>query len=41
MQGNRNAVIVSENVVKRFWPGQDPIGKRIKQGAADGQNRHG
>src|SRR5205823_6256151 len=35
MQGTGNAVIVSENVVKRFWPGQDPIGKRIKQGFAD------
>src|SRR6185503_15774107 len=26
------AVVVSERVVKRFWPGQDPIGKRIKLG---------
>ncbi len=26
------AVVVSERVVKRFWPGQDPIGKRIKFG---------
>ena len=32
MQDDSNAVIVSENVVKRFWPGQDPIGKRIKRG---------
>ena len=29
------AVVVSERVVKRFWPGQDPIGKRIKFGHAD------
>jgi len=26
------AIIVSENVTKRFWAGQDPIGKRIKFG---------
>jgi len=26
------AVVVSERLVKRFWPGQDPIGKRIKFG---------
>jgi predicted permease len=28
------AVIVSEGVVKRFWPGQDPIGKRLKFGGS-------
>jgi predicted permease len=28
-----NAVIVSERVVQRFWPGQPPIGKRIKPGS--------
>lgn len=32
LQGNSNVVVVSENVVKRFWPGEDPIGKRIKRG---------
>ena len=29
------SVIVSERVVERFWPGQDPIGKRIKRGALE------
>ncbi len=33
-----NAVVVSEALVKRFWPGQDPIGKRIKAGQADSTN---
>ena len=32
MQGDSSACIVSENLVKRFWPGQNPIGKRIKGG---------
>ena len=32
------AVIVSNPVVKRFWPGQDPIGKRIKIGAPNSEN---
>jgi predicted permease len=29
---------VSENVVKRFWPGQDPIGKRVKFGSLTSNN---
>ena len=29
------AVIVSEAVARRFWPGLDPIGRRIKPGSAD------
>ena len=31
-------VIVSEGVVKRFWPGQDPIGKRVKFGSLTSSN---
>jgi len=32
------AVVVSERVIARFWPGQDPTGKRIKQGGVTSQN---
>jgi len=32
------AVVVSEGVVKRFWPGQDPIGKRVKFGSLTSTN---
>jgi len=32
------AVVVSERVVKRFWPGQDGLGKRIKFGAVASQS---
>jgi putative ABC transport system permease protein len=32
------AVVVSERLVQRFWPGQDPVGKRIKFGNAASNN---
>jgi putative ABC transport system permease protein len=33
-----NVAIVSENMVRRFWPGENPIGRRIKLGRADVAN---
>ena len=38
MAPTSTAVIVSENVVKRFWPGQSAVGRRIKQGDLASQN---
>jgi putative ABC transport system permease protein len=33
--GGTRAVIVSESVARRFWPGEDPVGHRIYLGAPD------
>jgi putative ABC transport system permease protein len=30
--GSQGVVIVSQNVAERFWPGQEPLGKRLKYG---------
>jgi predicted permease len=38
MQGVSDAVIVTEALVRRFWPGKGPIGKRMKQGGAGSKN---
>src|SRR5262249_29804244 len=32
MEGRANVVVVTDNLTRRFWQGQDPIGKRIKAG---------
>ena len=32
------AAIVSDRLVRRFWPGQDPIGKRFKFGSLESAN---
>lgn len=34
--GTRRVAIVNEQFAKIYWPGQDPIGKRIRTGTADG-----
>jgi predicted permease len=38
MEGRANVVVVTENLTKRFWQGQDPIGKRIKAGDSASNN---
>jgi ABC-type antimicrobial peptide transport system permease subunit len=35
MRDGTNVVIVSEEIIDRFWPGENPIGKRIKAGRAE------
>jgi putative ABC transport system permease protein len=34
-------VIVNESFARRFWPGGDAVGKRLKQGWPEGQRRRG
>jgi predicted permease len=36
-EGEAPVVIVSEAMARRFWPGQDPIGKRLAIGSAHGK----
>ncbi|HEX7779812.1 MAG TPA: ADOP family duplicated permease, partial [Vicinamibacterales bacterium] len=36
-EGAMNVAIVSEDVAARTWPGEDPIGQRLKMGGPDSQ----
>jgi predicted permease len=35
MHGKGNAVIISDGMAKRYWPNEDPIGRRLKWGAVE------
>jgi putative ABC transport system permease protein len=35
MHGKGDAVIISDGMAKRYWPNEDPIGRRLKWGAVE------
>ena len=37
-EGREPVVVVDERAARRFWPGQDPLGKRLKRGTPDSAN---
>ena len=38
MSAKVNRVVISEDVARRYWAGQDPLGRRLKFGPPDSQN---
>jgi putative ABC transport system permease protein len=38
IESHADVVVVTQNLTKRFWAGQDPIGKRIKRGDPDSKS---
>jgi putative ABC transport system permease protein len=37
--GAAQVIVINEEMARRFWPGQDPIGKRLKYGLDPGADR--
>ncbi len=37
MEDSPPVTVVNESLARRLWPGEDPVGKRLKQGAAESQ----
>jgi putative ABC transport system permease protein len=38
-QGVEQVIVINEEMARRFWPGQDPVGRRLKYGLDPGANR--